>query len=119
VIWAPNQIFEKSDSEGRISKENCPFAFARNAAAHFRVNLGEVLAAVHPIDLFTKIGPWTTIPAILINPARNCKSPLVLTSSGLLRQKAHGKREAIMLLASGNASVSAIAAQFVAALEIH
>jgi hypothetical protein len=31
----------------------------------------------------------------------------------------HGKREAITLLASGNASVSAIAAQFVAALEIH
>ena len=32
---------------------------------------------------------------------------------------AYGRRDAVTLLASGNASVSAIAAQFVAALDIH
>jgi hypothetical protein len=37
----------------------------------------------------------------------------------VLPQKTYGRLDATTLLASGNANASAIAAQFVAALEIH
>lgn len=61
------------------------------------------------------------------NP-RMTKHPLIPPSAGparsfnptpIKRQTDYGRRVATTLLVSGNASVSAIAAQFVAALEIH
>ena len=41
------------------------------------------------------------------------------TLQQLLPQTTYGRRDAVTVLASGSASASAIAAQFVAALEIH